>query len=303
MMNTKPTLLVLAAGMGSRYGGLKQIDGVGPSQETIIDYSVYDAIRAGFGKVVFVIRRDIEEAFKATFGNKFADKITVDYAYQAVNTPIEGIDQLPERTKPWGTGHAVLVAENVVKEPFAVINADDFYGADAFKVMANFLTTEVAADTMSMVGYVLKNTLSDHGTVSRGECQMDADNNLTTVVERTKISRSDDKKVYHKGTGETVEISENTLVSMNFWGFSPDIFPEIRRQFIEFVKANPDSPKAEFYIPLYVNDMINTEMAKVKVLSSTAKWFGVTYKADKPIVENALKKMVDTGMYPSPLWT
>lgn len=297
----KPTLLILAAGMGSRYGGLKQVDGVGPNEEAIIEYSIYDAIRAGFGKVVFVIRESFETAFKAKFANKFQDQIEVAYAFQAVNTPIEGVEDLPERTKPWGTAHAVLVAEHLIQEPFAVVNADDYYGVTAYKTVADFFTNQVAPDHYAMVGFILKNTLSDHGTVNRGICQTDDNNYLTDVVERHKIQREDGIVYYNDGDGK-VAVREDSVTSMNFWGFHPNIFEEIRQQFIEFAKANKANPKAEFYIPLVANRLIKEGKINLTVLKSEDQWFGVTYKADKPVVVSALQQLVKDEVYPSPLW-
>ena len=299
----KPTLLILAAGMGSRYGSLKQLDELGPSGEGIIEFSVYDAIRAGFGKVVFVIRDSFEEAFRAKFDSKFEDKIQIEYAFQAVNTPIEGVTDLPHREKPWGTAHAVLVAADKINEPFAVINADDYYGVSAFKTIADFLTTEAAPDHYAMVGYVLKNTLSDHGTVNRGVCVADENNHLVDVVERHKIGRGDDQKVYFvDDDGSSVEVSEDAIVSMNFWGFHQNIFDVMREQFVEFAEANKANPKAEFYIPLVANTQINNGEAKLSVLTSNDNWHGVTYKADKPIVQKAFDKLFKDGVYPSSLW-
>ncbi len=299
----KPTLLILAAGMGSRYGGLKQVDELGPSGEAIIEFSVYDAIRAGFGKVVFVIRDTIEEAFKAKFAGKFDDKIQVEYVFQDVNTAIEGVTDLPERVKPWGTAHAVLVAEHVINEPFAVINADDYYGVEAFKTIAEFLTTRASASHWSMVGYVLNNTLSDHGTVNRGICSTNEEGYLTDVVERHKIGRADDQKVYFvDDDGSSAEVSDKAVVSMNFWGFHQDIFPIMRAQFIDFVAANRENPKAEFYIPLVVNRQIQAGEVNLTVLTSDDNWYGVTYQADKPIVQTAFNKLVANGVYPSSLW-
>lgn len=299
----KPTLLILAAGMGSRYGGLKQVDALGPSGEAIIEFSVYDAIRAGFGKVVFVIRDTIEAAFKEKFAGKFEDKIQVEYVFQDVNTEIEGVTDLPERVKPWGTAHAVLVAENVINEPFAVINADDYYGVEAFQTIAKFLTEDASADHWAMVGYILKNTLSDHGTVNRGVCSTDENSNLTNVVERHKIGRKEDNKVYFvDDDGSTQEVSEEAVVSMNFWGFHQDIFPIIKSQFIEFAAANKENPKAEFYIPLVVNRQIEAKEAKLKVLTSNDNWYGVTYQDDKPMVQSAFDALVKKGVYPPSLW-
>lgn len=298
----KPTLLVLAAGMGSRYGGLKQLDAIGPNGETIIDYSVYDAVRAGFGKAVFVIREHFAKDFKAKVTDKFKDKIEVVFVYQEIDSPIEGLDNVPEREKPWGTAHAMLVAADVVKEPFAVLNADDFYGASAFTQIAEFLTTEASEDTYGMVGYILNKTLSDNGSVSRGVADMDENNYLKTVIERHKIHKKNN--VISHLVGETrYALTEDTLVSMNFWGFHPNIFEEIRTQFLEFVKENPDNPKAEFYIPLVANRMVVNKQVALKVLTSEAQWFGVTYQADKPDVLAALETMHNNKTYPSPLWS
>ena len=289
--------------MGSRYGGLKQIDGVGPHDEPIIEYSIYDAIRAGFGKVVFVIRPDIEEAFKEVISTKFEDQIEIAYAFQEVNTPIEGISEFPDRQKPWGTAHAVLVAKDQIQEPFAVINADDYYGVTGFKTMADFLSNDCRPDNYSMIAYMLQNTLSDHGTVSRGVCEMDADNNLTDVVERFKVHREGEQVFCEDGEGNRIELpAEDCLVSMNFWGFHPDIFEVMREQFVSFVKENADKPKAEFFIPLVVNQQIKADAAKVAVLSNDEQWYGVTYKEDKEAVQKAFKKLIDSGVYSAPLW-
>ena len=296
----KPTLLVLAAGMGSRYGGLKQIDALGPQGEALIEFSVYDAIRAGFGKVVFVIRRNIEDAFREKLGSKFDGKIEVVYAFQEYDSPIEGITEFPEREKPWGTAHAVLVAKDVVNEPFAVINADDYYGQDGFVQCADFLMNACTPEHQGMVGYVLKNTLSDHGTVNRGVCSMDDNMNLTTVHERLKISRDASGAVsYLDDDGSRVELSENSLVSMNFWAFHPSIFEVIRQGFVQFVKDNWENPKAEFFIPLYVEDQIRKGESKYKVLQSEDLWYGVTYQEDKPAVLAAFKNLIEKEVYPA----
>ena len=297
----KPTLLILAAGMGSRYGGLKQIDPLGPNGETIIEYSIYDAIQAGFGKVVFVIRESFADDFKERFTGKFDDKIEIAYAFQDVNTPVEGIDNLPHREKPWGTMHAVLVAHEVVNEPFAVINADDFYGADGFHQIADFLKNKCSEDTYTMVGYVLKNTLSEHGQVSRGVCVADANNNLANVDERTKIHWEGEKVIYHEGESSH-EVDPSSVVSMNFWGFHPNIFEVSRQMFIDFVQENKDNPKAEFFIPLVADNLINSGKASFPILTSNDRWHGVTYIEDRPVVVDAFKKLVEDGKYPSPLW-
>ena len=266
----KPTLLILAAGMGSRYGGLKQVDGVGPGGEPIIEYSVYDAIRAGFGKVVFVIRKDIEQAFREKFGDKFEDNIQVEYAFQAVNTPIEGIAELPEREKPWGTGHAVLVARHLIHEPFAVINADDYYGISGFKDMACFLKNDCAPDHYAMIGYQLDKTLSEAGHVNRGICTVDENGLLTDVVERHRIHQTA-TGIYYEENSETYLLSGEALVSMNFWGFHHHVFDEIRRQFLDFVEENRDNPKAEFYIPTVVNQLIQSGKVRLSVLPNKEK--------------------------------
>ncbi|MCB0496957.1 MAG: NTP transferase domain-containing protein [Cyclobacteriaceae bacterium] len=297
----KPTLLVLAAGMGSRYGGLKQADQVGPNGETIIDYSIYDAIQAGFGKVVLVVRQNILDEMKALFDPKWGNKIQLEYAIQEVNVPIEGISNLPERKKPWGTGHAVMVAKQLVKEPFAVINADDFYGADAFKTMSRFLQDGVSDNENAMVGYILKNTLSDHGYVSRGICETDSKNYLKTVTERTNIERVDGEVVFTEKDGSQHALDENSYVSMNFWGFSTNFFTEAESQFKEFVTQNTDNEKAEFFIPLIVGNLMNAGKLKVKVLESTAQWMGVTYKEDKPVVTEKISQLVKAGLYPEKL--
>jgi hypothetical protein len=299
----KPTLLILAAGMGSRYGGLKQVDELGPAGEAIIEYSVYDAIRAGFGKVVFVIRDTIEAAFKEKFAGKFDDKIEVKYVFQDVNTAIEGVTDLPHREKPWGTAHAVLVAEDVINEPFAVINADDYYGVEAFKTIADFLTKDASPSSWSMVGYVLKNTLSDHGTVNRGICETNEHGHLTNVIERHKIAREDDNRVYFvDDDGSRGEVGEDALASMNYWGFHHSIFATIKAQFIEFAAANKENPKAEFYIPLVVNREIEAGNVNLSVLTSHDNWYGVTYQEDKPMVKTAFSKLSEEGTYPPTLW-
>lgn len=297
----KPTLLILAAGMGSRYGGLKQLDGVGPKGETIMDYSVYDAIQAGFGKVVFVIRKSFHEDFEEQIAPKFSDKIEIAYAFQEVDVPVQGVEKIPPRLKPWGTAHAVLMAENVIREPFAVINADDYYGASSYRVVADFLQHQVKPDHYAMVGFVLKNTLSDNGSVSRGVCEMNEDNILKTVVERHKVQRQDGKVTFELD-GRKHEVKDDSLVSMNFWGFHPNIFEEIRRQFVQFVKNNSDNPKAEFYIPLVINDLVQRGAISLTVLLSEEQWYGVTYQEDKPSVQKALSDMVSNEKYPDPLW-
>ena len=298
----KPTLLILAAGMGSRYGGLKQIEPVGPNGETILEYSVYDAIRAGFGKVVFVIRESFAADFKARFESKLAGKIEIQYVYQEIGKLPQGFS-LPEgREKPWGTGHAVLMAREVIHEPFAAINADDFYGAEAYKVVADFLSHSVQEQKYAMVGYQLDKTLSDFGGVSRGICQTDASNSLTHITETHKIRQEADTIVCESSTQETVGLTGNETVSMNFWGFHPSVFENIENQFIDFLKVNSQSPKSEFYIPFVVFEMIQTGKAKVEVLKADSPWFGVTYQDDKPFVIEQIQKLTDQGVYPEKLW-
>jgi len=297
----KPTLLVLAAGMGSRYGGLKQADQVGPSGETIIDYSIYDAIQAGFGKIVMVVRQNILDDMKALFDTRWGHKISIEYAIQEVNIPVEGINNLPERKKPWGTGHAVMVAKHLINEPFAVINADDFYGSDAFKTISKYLQNGVSDNENAMVGYILKNTLSDHGFVSRGICETDSNNYLEGITERTNIERIDGTVVFTEGENQQTTLEENTYVSMNFWGFTPKFFEDAESQFKNFVKENYENEKAEFYIPTIVSAMMQQRNLKVKVLESTAQWMGVTYIEDKPVVKEKISRLVKAGSYPEKL--
>ena len=273
----KPTLYVMAAGMGSRYGGLKQMDGIGPNNETIIDYSIFDAIRAGFGKVVFVIRHDFADDFKKVVIAKFADKIPVDVVYQELNKLPEGFTVNPERKKPWGTNHAVLMGKDVVKEPFAVINGDDFYGQESFQILCDELVSmNGKKGEYCMVGFPVKNTLSESGTVSRGVCQKDSNGYLTSIVEHTKIEENGGVIVNHNDDGTDTMVAPETLVSMNMWGFTPDYFKYSEDFFREFLKENEKSLKAEFYIPTMVDHLIKTGEAKVKVLSTSSKWFGVT---------------------------
>jgi NDP-sugar pyrophosphorylase family protein len=298
----KPTLLILAAGMGSRYGGLKQLDGVGPNHEAIIEYSIFDAIRAGFGRVVFVIRKDIEDVFKEKIGSQFEGKIKVDYVFQELDTPFEGINQFPPREKPWGTAHAMLVAHDTINEPFAVINADDYYGVSAYTDMVKFLTETCSPDHHAMAGYVLDNTLSDHGEVNRGICEMNEDNLLIDVVERLKIRRNEEGVAEYLEDDKRFPIPDGTLVSMNFWGFHPAIFEEIRKEFVKFVEANKDNPRAEFFIPLFVNDFIKSGKIKVSVLPCEDNWYGVTYREDKEMVQQAFAKLIANGVYKKDLW-
>lgn len=300
----KPTLFVLAAGMGSRYGGLKQLDGLGPNGETIMDYSIFDAIRGGFGKIVFVIRKDFEEDFRKKIISKYENHIPVEVVFQSIDKLPEGFTCPTERVKPWGTNHAVLMGKEVIREPFAVINADDFYGRDSFAVIGKFLSElpEGAKNTYCMVGFRVGNTLSESGTVARGICSTDENRHLTTVVERTEIMRIDGVVSYKDENGEWVGIEDNTPVSMNMWGFTPDYFNYSEEYFIDFLKENIDKPKAEYYIPLMVNKLINDGTATVEVLDTTSHWFGVTYAADRQGVVDKLQALADSGEYPSKLF-
>lgn len=300
----KPTLFVLAAGMGSRYGGLKQLDGLGPNGETIMDYSIFDAIRGGFGKIVFVIRKDFEEDFRKKIISKYENHIPVEVVFQSIDKLPEGFACPAERVKPWGTNHAVLMGKEVIREPFAVINADDFYGRDSFAVIGKFLSElpEGAKNTYCMVGFRVGNTLSESGTVARGICSTDENRHLTTVVERTEIMRINGVVSYKDENGEWVGIEDNTPVSMNMWGFTPDYFNYSEEYFIDFLKENIDKPKAEYYIPLMVNKLINDGTATVEVLDTTSRWFGVTYAADRQGVVDKLQALADSGEYPSKLF-
>jgi UTP-glucose-1-phosphate uridylyltransferase len=300
----KPTLLILAAGMGSRYGGLKQVDPVGPNGEAIIEYSIYDAIRAGFGKVVFVIRESFAEAFKEKFNDKLKGKIEVEYVYQELDNVPDGIKISEEREKPWGTGHAVLVAKEAINEAFVVINADDFYGPSAYKKTADYMN-EVADDgrnSYCMVGYGLQHTLSEHGYVSRGVCQTDEKEFLKTVVERTNIERVNGKIITKSDDGSEMELTGNEVVSMNLWGFSTSFFAYLETYFEKFINDNSGNPKAEFYIPFVVNELINKGEATLKVLESQDLWFGVTYKEDKGTAVENINNLIGKGVYPDKLW-
>lgn len=297
----KPTLLILAAGMGSRYGGLKQLDHLGTSGETIMDYSVFDAVRAGFGKVVFVIRKSFEKEFREMFVSKLEGKIDVKLVFQEIDKIPAGFTVPAERTKPWGTGHAILMAKDVINEPFAVINADDFYGAGAFEVMAKFLTNGVSTTEYAMCGYQLCKTLSDFGTVSRGICSVDDNGFLTDIKECTSIERKNGKIIFTENETE-VELDENVPVSMNFWGFAPNLFDYLEEKFSAFLSANADKPKSEFYIPFVVDDLMKEGKVKTKVLPANATWFGVTYKEDRPATVAKIAELVKQGFYPVKLW-
>ena len=296
----KPTLLVLAAGMGSRYGGLKQMDGVGPNGEIIMDYSINDAIRAGFGKVVFVIRHDFAEAFQQKINAEhFGNRIQVEYVYQELDKLPAGFKVPEGREKPWGTNHAILMAKDAIHEPFAIINADDFYGRDAFMVIGDYLRTlENTKGQYCMVGYRLENTLSENGTVSRGVCNIDANGNLAGMTERTSIGRNANGVIEYKDTDNSLHpLAPETTVSMNLFGFTPDYFAESEKLFVEWLKERGNEMKSEYYIPYAVNTFINSGYATMKVLKTTAQWFGVTYKEDRPMVVDRLKKLHDQGVY------
>lgn len=300
----KPTLLVLAAGMGSRYGGLKQLDGLGPKGETIMDYSIYDAIRGGFGKVVFVIRHSFENDFREKIISKYQNVIPVELVFQELDCLPEGFTLNPERVKPWGTNHAILMGKNAIKEPFAVINADDFYGHESFKILADYLTgLNGKQNNYCMVGYRLGNTLSESGSVARGVCEKDADDYLTTVVERTYIIRDSDSIVKYKDeNGTMVPVNETVPVSMNMWGFTPEYFQYSEDYFIDFLKENAENLKAEYFIPSIVNNLIINKKAKVKVLDTPSKWFGVTYAEDRQTVVDKIQDLINRGEYPSKLF-
>jgi len=299
----KPTLVILAAGMGSRYGGLKQMDAFTPEGDTIIDFSIYDALHAGFGKFVFIIRKSFEKEFKTIFNKKLKGRAEVVYVFQELDS-IPKKYQNSDRKKPWGTGHALLMAKDVVKENFAVINADDFYGKEAFKVMAKVLSeTDEESYNFNMMAYLLKNTVSDYGFVSRGECQVDENGYLTDVTERTHIERINGKLMRKDDDGNFISIDEDTVVSMNFWGFTPKYFEFGTTLFEEFLQENANKLKAEFFIPLIVNEILKSDAATVQVLKSDSKWFGVTYKDDKEIVQAAIEKLRNQDIYPSNLWT
>ena len=302
----KPTLLLLAAGMGSRYGGLKQLDGLGPHGETIMDYSIYDAIQAGFGKIVFVIRKDFEEQFREKVLSKYEGHIPAELVFQGIDALPEGFTVPEGREKPWGTNHAVLMAKDVINEPFCVSNCDDFYNRDCFKVIGKYLADlpEGAKNDYAMVGFRVGNTLSENGTVSRGVCSTNKEGNLTTVVERTKIERRDGKVQYLDDNGSWVTVDDNTPVSMNVWGFTPDYLDYSEEYFKEFLSdpRNMENKKSEYFIPMMVNKLITDGTATVKVLDTTSTWFGVTYPEDREGVVERIKRLVDEGVYPSKLF-
>lgn len=300
----KTTLLILAAGMGSRFGGIKQIEPVGPSGEIILDYSIYDAIRAGFSKIVFVIRKSIEDSFRAKINPKAAGQIEVDFAYQELDSGLMGFSVPEGRQKPWGTGHAVLVAKDKIHEPFAVINADDFYGAAAFEMMNKHLMAlaQGRLKDYAMVGYPLGNTLSDFGTVSRGVCEIDAKGYLKRIVERTKLEKRPSGAEYADEHGNAHFLTNDTVVSMNFWGFGPDIFSALEKEFREFLSQKGCDIKSEYYLPFAVGGMITAGIKKCKVLPAAENWFGITYKEDMPAAQMAVREKIRLGAYPEDLW-
>jgi hypothetical protein len=298
----KPTLLVLAAGMGTRYGGNKQLDEVGPSGETIIDYSIYDAIRAGFGKIVFVIRRDIEEQVKERFVEKLRGKIEVDYVFQEITNLPEGVKVSPERQKPWGTSHAILVTEKKIKEPFGVINADDYYGVESFKILKDFLVNDKDTNNYCIVGYKLGNTLSDHGHVNRGVCQVGADGLLKKIVETRQIEKTRDGAIAPGSDGEALHFTGNEVVSMNLWGFKPSCYDFLGREFRSFINRSGMDLKSELDIPTSVDKFVKNGEITIQILMSNERWFGVTYREDKPFVVENIKKMIRVGIYPARIY-
>ena len=298
----KPTLVIMAAGMASRYGSMKQIQQFGPGGETIMDYSIYDAIKAGFQKVVFIIRKDFAEDFKAIFEPKLKGRIETNYVYQEMNKYLEGYSIPAERKKPWGTSHAILCAKEVVSEPFAVINADDFYGADSFIKAVGFLQNECRPDVYAIIGYQLANTLSEHGTVSRGVCEVDAKGNLIGIKERLKISRQNGVMIDQEAENQNVQLAEDVKASMNFWCFHPSVFDFIEKGFQQFLKENIDNPKAEYLIPFTADQWIKSGKGVIKVIPTLSKWFGVTYKEDAPVVQRSLNELVQQKEYPDNLW-
>jgi NDP-sugar pyrophosphorylase family protein len=297
----RPTLLIMAAGLGSRYGSLKQIEPIGPGGEAIIDYSVYDAIRAGFGKVVFVIKKEIEADFQGSLLKRFENRIETSYVFQELDMLPEGFSLPPDRKKPWGTAHAIMISESAINTPFAAINADDFYGYESFRELNSFLTGNNKETDYCMVGYKLKNTLSEHGTVSRGLCDIDDKGFLRTVTELTKIKQKDAGIVYYEND-EIISLPEESIVSMNMWGFTGTVFAKIKERFSAFLKECINDPKAEFYIPTMVDLLIKSGEARVKVLNSNATWFGITYKEDKEAVKRNISGKIDSGEYPRKLW-
>ena len=299
----QPTLLILAAGMASRYGSMKQIQGFGPSGETIMDYSIYDAIRAGFKKIVFIIRKDHASNFQLIFEPKLKDRVSIDYVYQELDDYTNGFPFPADRTKPWGTAHAVLCAKPVINEPFAVINADDFYGRDSFEKSYHFLTTQCNDHLYSIIGYELAKTLSENGSVSRGVCVVDDQDNLVSIHERTKIYRDENGKITYEEGSQKFEVPYNSKVSMNFWCFDPSVFNFIEKIFAEFLAKQGNDPKAEFFIPIIGDRFIKEKKGNIRIIPTGAQWFGVTYKEDAPEVQKSLNLLIESGEYPSNLWS
>jgi len=299
----QPTLFILAAGMGSRYGGLKQLDGVGPAGETIMDYSIFDAIRCGFGKLVFVIRKDFEDDFRKIIVSKYENHITVEVVFQSLYALPEGFDCPPERTKPWGTNHAVMMGKEVINEPFAVINADDFYGRNSFEVLGKALVKMSGKkNEYCMIGFRVGKTLSEGGSVARGVCETNQEGYLTTVVERTSIERINGNIQFTDENGESRILDENTPVSMNMWGFTPDYFAYSETYFKDFLRINSHNLRSEFFMPLMVNELVTKNRARVKVLDTTSEWFGITYAQDRQGVVEKIQALVDAGEYPAKLF-
>jgi UTP-glucose-1-phosphate uridylyltransferase len=296
----KPTLLVLAAGIGSRYGGLKQIDPIGPGGESIIDYSVFDALRAGFRKLVFVIRREIEQPFKQFIGGRFEKRMAVEYVFQELDKLPPGFSVPANRQKPWGTGHAVLMGAEVIREPFAAINADDFYGAHSFQLLGRHLAS--GSPDYAMVGFVLRNTLSEFGSVARGVCETSADGYLHSVVELTRIERDGAAAKYTGAAGQAHRLTGEEVVSLNLWGFTPSIFEHLRRELVSFLKQHGQNDKAEFFIPTVVNTLVSAGEARLRVLRTPDSWFGVTYREDRPRVIESVRELIRRGDYPERLW-
>ncbi len=300
----KPTLLIIAAGLGSRYGGLKQIDSVGPNGEILIDYSIYDAICAGFGKLVFVIRHYFEDAFREKIGSKFDGITETAYAYQELDACLEGFALPPDREKPWGTGHAILVAKDVIDGPFAVINADDYYGPNSFKIIKDHLAQSgrCGDNTYSMVGYILRNTLSEYGYVSRGVCELDGQRFLKKVTERTRVEKQGKGARYFDEAGNEYHLTGSEIVSMNLWGFKPSIFRYLQSQFNDFLREYGRDLKKEFFIPTVVDKLVESGQAQVKVLLTDDNWFGITYRQDKPKAIACINRLIARGIYPQRLW-
>lgn len=299
----KPTLLILAAGMGNRYGGLKQIESIGPNGEIIIDYSIYDAIRAGFGKLVFVIQHYFKDAFKKKIGSKFDGVVETAYAYQELDAALDGFTLPPDREKPWGTGHATLLGRDFIDEPFAVINADDYYGINSFMMLAEFLcSSEVSPKIYAMGGYRLVNTLSEYGSVARGVCHCDDKQYLSDIFERTSIEKYENGVRYFDEDGTEHLLTGDEVVSMNLWGFHQSVFEHISAKFQIFLREHGNNLKAELFIPTVINDLIESGEVKVKVLPTHDTWFGVTYREDRELAERCIRKLIEDGLYPEKLW-